>query len=239
MARRKVISTSKFEIIRVAADCFFTKGVSETSPRMIADALNMSTGNITYYFPSKEHLLSVFTEILCDFQQKMVEREASEGRSSVVALCLEFAIMAAMCEEDEIIKDFYHSTYVSDLCLEIIQGSDIRRAKKVFAEYCTDWTDEKFAEAETIVSGVEYTTLKTNKYSPPLETRIRGALHLILGIYQVPQELREKKIEQVLNMDYRAIGRRMITDFKGFVHQYTDHAFDAMIEQIRKSAAEE
>ena len=234
MARRKVITTTKYEIIQVAADCFFNKGVTHTSPKMISEVLNISTGNITYYFKSKEHLLAVFVKMLCDFQWKMMEKEADEGFSSVMAICLELAAMAAMCDEDEIAKDFYHSSYTSDLCLEIIQGNDIRRAKQVFAEYCPDWTDEKFAEAETIVSGVEYTTLKTTAHSTPLDMRIEGALETILATYNVPENLRKAKIQKVLGMDYRSIGRRVLKEFKEYVQKTNDDAFEAMIAQIRE-----
>ncbi len=233
VARRRVISTAKYEIVQTAGELFFNRGVSGTSPQLLAKTLNMSTGSISYYFPSKEHLLAVFVEMLCDFQWKLMEKEADEGYSSVMAICLELAAMASMCEEDEVAKDFYHSAYTSDLCLEIIQASDIRRAKMVFAEYCPDWSDERFAEAETIVSGVEYTTLKTTSVSPTLDMRIHGALETILTVYQVPEELRRKKIDRVLEMDYRAIGRRVLKEFMDYIQKTNEEAFENLISQIR------
>ena len=60
VARRRSITTTKYEIIQVASEFFLNKGVSQTSPQMIAAELDMSTGNITYYFKNKEHLLAVF-----------------------------------------------------------------------------------------------------------------------------------------------------------------------------------
>lgn len=235
MARKRIISTTKYEIIQSAAEFFLNKGVTLTSPQMIAKELDISTGNITYYFPSKEHLLAVFVEMLCDFQREMMEKEANEGYSSVMAICLELAAMAAMCDEDEIAKDFYLSAYTSDLCLEIIQGNDIERAKQVFAEYCPDWSEEKFAGAVVITSGVEYTTLKTNAYSPELDIRIAGALETILATYDIPEELRRVKIGKVLGMDYRAIGRRVLKEFKEYVKKTNDEAFEALVTQIRRT----
>lgn len=233
MARAE--TTTKYDIIQTAYEFFFTNGFSNTYPRMIAEKLGLSTGNITYYFKNKEQLLAVFVEMLCDFQWKMMEKEADEGHSSIMAICLEFAAMASMCDEDEIAKDFYHSAYTSDLCLEIIQRSDADRAKQVFAQYCPDWTDEKYAEAEAIVSGVEYATLKTNACSPPLEMRIAGALETILATYNVPDELRKTKIQKVLAMDYRSIGRRVLKEFKDFVQKTNDDTFESMFSQIRKA----
>lgn len=235
VARKRTMPTTKYEIIQVASEFFLNQGVSQTSPQMIAGELDISTGNITYYFKNKEHLLAVFVEMLCDFQWKMMEKEANEGHSSIMAICLEFAAMASMCDEDEIAKDFYHSAYTSDLCLEIIQRNDAKRAKQVFARYCPEWTDEKFAEAEMIVSGVEYATLKTNACSPSLEMRIAGALETILATYNVPEELRKMKIQKVLGMDYRTLGRRVLKEFKEFVQKANDDAFEAMISQIRRA----
>ena len=39
--------------------------------------------------------------------------------------------------------------------------NDAERSKEVFKDYCPDWTDENFAEAEVLVSGIEYATLMT------------------------------------------------------------------------------
>ena len=164
MARTRVNST-KLEIIRVATNMFLEKGVTATTAKNISDELGISTGNLTFHFPTKEHILAELVELLCDFQGKMMELEAKEGVSSIMAICLEFATMAAICEEDEIAKDFYISTYKSPMCLAIIRKNDIRRAKQVFKEYCSDWSDERFEEAEILVSGIEYSTLMTSGVS--------------------------------------------------------------------------
>lgn len=49
----------------------------------------MSTGNLTFYFPTMEHLLTELVGLLCKFQWKMLEEEAAEGNSSLLAVCLE------------------------------------------------------------------------------------------------------------------------------------------------------
>ncbi len=235
MATKRVKRT-KLDIIKCASKFFFEQGYSATSPRHICDELDIYTGNITYYFPTKEQLLSVFVEMLVDFQWEMMEKEADEGLSSVMAICLEFATMAAMCEENEVAKDFYLSSYASDLCLGIIQKNDIKRAKQVFGEYRAGWTDEQFAEAEMLVSGIEQTTLRTNSFSPPLEIRIAGALEAILAIYGVPEETRKFKIKKVLAMDYRKISRRVLSEFKDFVDKTNEQAFEELFRRGQKRA---
>ena len=91
--------------------------------------------------------------------------------------------MAAVCEKDPIAKEFYLSTYSSPLCLDIIRRNDAERNKKVFKDYCPEWSDEQFAEAEVLVSGIEYATLMTAGDPVSLETRISGALNNILSIW--------------------------------------------------------
>ena len=186
---------------------------------MIADELDTSTGHISFYFPSKDDMLAVLTNMLCGFQRKMMEQEAGEGISSLLSICLELMVMAAACEENEIAKDFFVSSYSSLKCLSIIHKNDADRAKEVFAEYCSDWSEEQFKSAECLVAGIEYATLNTIDKSVPFETRISFALNAIMMIYNVPEDIRKIKIEKVLAMDYRSIGKRIFNEFKEYVEQ--------------------
>ncbi len=211
--------STKNKILRVSTTMFLEVGYSKTSPQMIAKELKVSTGNLTYYYPTKEHLLAVLTDLLCKYQWKLIKEEADDGMSSLLALCFELMTMAAACEESEVAKDFFVSTYQSPKCLEIIHNNDTARAKEVFAEYCSDWTDEQFREAEILVAGIEHATLNAIDKTVPLETRISGALNTIMTIYNVPEEIRKKKIEKVLAMDYRSIGKRIFNEFKDYVEK--------------------
>ena len=211
---------------------FLEQGYSATSPKHIVNALQTGTGNLTYYFPTKEHLLAVLVDMLCDFQWRMMEREADDGISSIMAICLELAAMAAICETDPVAKDFYTSSYASPMCLEIIRKNDTARAKCVFADFCPNWTDEQFAEAEVLVSGIEYATLMTAGDPVSLETKIAGALNAILQIYQIPADIRKMKIQRVLQMDYRTIAQRTLIAFKHFVDRTNEQA----LEQLHRQA---
>ncbi len=217
------------EIIRVASNCFLQDGYTKTTVSAMCKKLNMSPGNLNFHFPTKEHLLAQLTDMLGRFQWKLMEQEAKDGYSSIMAICLELLTMASACQQDEIAKDFFLSTYRSELCMNIIRKNDKERAKLVFGAYCPDWNDEKFEEAETLVSGIEYATLLTTEHSASLELRIGGALDTILGIYNVPKELRKQKIEKVLAMDYKAFGLRILEEFRNFVDTQTQQAlFDLL-----------
>ena len=108
---------------------FLEKGYTKTTAKNIGDVLEMSTGNLTYYFPTKEHILALLVKDLCHFQREMMEQEMNEGKTSLMALCLELTAMAAICDENEIIKDFYISTYTSPMTLDLIRQNDKQNAR--------------------------------------------------------------------------------------------------------------
>jgi AcrR family transcriptional regulator len=225
MARINKGALTKLEIVQEASKQFLEKGFTGTTVSSIAKDLQMSTGNLTFHYPTKDHLLAELVDMLCEFQWKEMEREADDGISSVLAVCLELTAMAGACEDDEIIKDFILSSYTSPLCLAVIRKNDTERAKRVFKDYRPDWTHEQFAGAEVLVSGIEFGTLMTAGDPISLETRITGAIHNILGIYGVPTDVRELKIKKVFAMDYRSIGKNAIADFKNHVAQTNEQAF--------------
>lgn len=229
MAVLQKAKLTRLEIIKTATSMFLEVGYSKTSPQMIAKELGISTGNLTYHYPTKEHLLAALVDKLCEFQWKFMMDEADDGISSLLAVCLEMMSMASACEEDEIAKDFFISAYQSPVCLEIIQKNDTIRAKEVFAEYCPDWTDEQFKEAEILVSGIEYATLNAIDKSVTLETRIAGALNAIMTIFNVPEKIRMIKIEKVQAIDYRAVGKRIFKEFKEYVEMTNEQAFEDLI----------
>ena len=216
---------TKNEIIRLAANRFLKDGYTKTSIHGLCKELNMSTGNLTFHFPTREHLLAELVDMLCEFQKNLMEEEAAEGYSSLLAFCLELMSMAAACEQDEVAKDFFLSAYRSQMCMELIRKNDKERAKEVFREYCPDWTEEQFEEAELLVSGIEYATLMPTSGSAPLEVRVNGALQTILSIYDVPKEVREQKVQKVLSMDYKTLGLDTLRKFRKYVDETTEQAF--------------
>ena len=148
MARRRV-NTTKYEIIQQGTKLFLEQGYYATSPKHICDELDISTGNLTYYFPTKEHLLAELVQMLCKFQGKLLkDMVQEEGATSLLAVCLELATMASMVEESEIARDLFQSAYSSPMCLEIIRRNDTQRSRHLYKEYCPDWSEEQFVEAQ-------------------------------------------------------------------------------------------
>jgi hypothetical protein len=117
------------------------------------------------------------------------------------------------------------------MCLAIIRRNDTQRAMKVFASHRPEWNKEQFAEAEILCSGIEYATMVSAGDPVALETRVAGALNNILGIYNIPRELRDEKIRRVFEMDYRKLGLRILSAFKAYVNEANDQAFQELLKQ--------
>ena len=227
-------STTRNEIIQVACEYYFEKGYSATSPKMIASALDISPGNLTYHFPTKEHLLSVVVQMLCEFQWKLLGIEAEKGIDSVGSVCLEMMTVAAACQEDEIARDFFTAAFQSKMCRDYLRNDHINRAKRIFADHCSDWTDEDFVQAELLIMGIQYITITADDSILPLKTRIRGALEYILNIYGIDNRTRQKEIDKVLQMDCRQLGRNVLTEFIKYINETNEQAFSEMLAGRRR-----
>lgn len=217
-------TSTRIRIIRLGARLFIEEGYSRTSFSRIAKELDISLGNMTFYFPTKEHLLAILCNELCSFQRALMEKEIGEGYSNLLSYCLELTSMTAICEEDAVARDFFHAIYTSPLSLDIIRDNDTEKTRAVFGEFRPEWTDGKWIEAENLVSGIEYGTIMTREERTPLPLQIEGGLEAIMTLYGVPEEVRRRKIEKVLSMDFRALGRRILGEFKSYIEKTNEEA---------------
>ena len=99
MARVKKQSPMRLAIIQAATELFFEKGFSKTTAAAVCEKARVGTGNLTSYFPTKEHILDVLVKMMIDFQWQRMEEASDEGKSSLLAYCLELTMMAAISEE--------------------------------------------------------------------------------------------------------------------------------------------
>lgn len=229
MSPAKKVNATKKEIIQVATHMFLEKGFTDTSVKSICDQLGISTGNLTFHYPTKEDLLAVLVQMLGVYQWKMMGRAVHEGNSSVMAFCLELPAMASICETNHIGKDFYLSAYTYPKTLEIIRANDVARAKRVFAPYCKKWDDGDYIMAEDLVSGIEYATLMTTSASMPLEQRVNRALDVILGIFGVPMQMRQSYIRNLSTVNYRNLGNQVLDGFIQYVHEISEADLEKLI----------
>ena len=233
MARTRKPSPMKAAIIKAASELFFEKGFSKTTSAELCKKIDIGTGNLTFYFPTKEHILSVLVQMMIDFQWKEMEAQTDEGKSSLLAYCLELTTLAAIGEEIPQMHEFLTAAYSHPTTLDLIRSNDVEKIKRVFAEYTEGWDDEKFIETETLISGIEYATLMHTEHTATLEHRIEGALNTIMMMFCVPEELRKAKIKKVLAMDYRAIGRKVYEEFKEYVTESNENALDEVLKHTK------
>jgi len=231
LAGKRGPTPTKQIIIKSTSELFFENGFSKTTATELCKKANISTGNLTFYFPTKEHILADLVKMMCDFQWREMENAADEGRSSLLAYCLELTTMVAVGEEIPQMYDFFIAAYAHQIPLDIIRANDVEKIKKVFAEYTEGWDDERFIETEALISGIEYATLSSTEHSASMEHRIEGALNTIMMLFDVPEETRKMKVAKVLAMDYRAIGRKVYENFKRYVTETNEHN----LEEISKS----
>lgn len=226
MGARNRINT-RLEIIQVALRLFLREGFTNVLVSDITKEIGISKGTFTFHFPTKESLLAELIESLCAFQWQVMDQEVAEGNTSLNAYLFELATMAGSCYENPIAKELYIAAYVHPMTLCIIRENDTIKAKKIFEEYCPDWKDTDFALAENIVSGIEYAMFVTeNEIGIALDDKIAGSLDAIMKIYGVPKEVRDRSIHNVLEMDYRRIGQRILRDFSDYVETVNRKALE-------------
>jgi AcrR family transcriptional regulator len=233
VARRRSPSPIKAVIIKAATELFFENGFSRTTPHEVCEKADVGTGNLTYYFPTKEHMLSTLVQMMIDYQWKEMENATDEGKSSLLAYCLELTTLVAINEEIPQMQDFLTAAYSHPMTLDLIRANDAEKIKQVFADYTQGWDDERFIETEAIISGIEYGTLMRTAHTVSAERKIEGALNAILLLFGVSEEIRRLKIAKVLAMDYRAIGRRVYTEFKRYVTEANEQALDEILKNTR------
>ena len=224
MARTRKPSPMRAAIIKAASELFFDKGFSKTTSSEVCKKADVGTGNLTFYFPTKEHILAVLVEMMCDYQWKEMENAADEGKSSLLAYCLELTTLVAIGEEIPQMQDFLMAAYTHPMTLDFIRANDKEKIKRVFEQYTNEWDEERFTETEAIVSGIEYATIMTREERTPLPLQIEGGLDAIMTLYGVPEETRRKTIREVLDMDYRALGRRILSEFKEYIEKTNEAA---------------
>lgn len=210
---------TRLQIVRLGAKLFIEEGYSKTTMKRISRALDLSPGNITFYFPTKDHLLAVLISELFDFQGLMIEKNEKNGKSLLFAYCLEFVAIAAACAESEVAKDFYTSAYSSPHTLDLIRKNDTQKAKAIFGDFCKSFSESDWIATENIVSGIEYGTIMTSEKNAEIHLTIEKALDAILCLYAVPEALRAQNINGVLSMDYRTLGKRILCDFQQYINE--------------------
>jgi len=90
--RQKGTTNTKYEILYVSMKSFLEKGYTKSYITTIAKTLQMSTGNLTFWFPTKEYILAEMLKELCAFQAQADAKEADKKYSLLIEYLFEIRL---------------------------------------------------------------------------------------------------------------------------------------------------
>ena len=218
--RQKGATNTKYEILYLAMKFFLEKGYTNSYVTTMAKTLHISTGNLTFWFPTKEHILAEMVKELCAFQiHTEVKKKASEY-AILIDYLFELAMFASVCEENPNIKDLVIASYTQPLPLAVIRANDTERSKRTFEKFCMEWSDTEFILAENVASGIECAMFMTeNAEKLTFEQRVTSSLEAIMKVYEVPKEIQQSVLKEVMAMDYRSSGNHVFETFFDYVEE--------------------
>ena len=232
MARRKS-NLTKLEIMQVAMRMFLEKGFTNTSAKAISNELNISTGNLTFYFPTKEHMLLELTKEITAFHTKCIDKVEKEN-DDLFSYCWEVVAQIMLCEENEQGKDIYLAIYSYPLTLQYVKEWTAEKNQRILGDRLKDWTYERFRRVENVTCCIERSALTepcTDIYT--IEDKIRLILTCLLKIYDINLEEREKVIKKILDTDYHKMGHDLLKQLTKYVEKQNQQAINEAINEIK------
>ena len=233
MARRKS-NLTRLEIMQVAMRMFLEKGFTNTSAKAISNELNISTGNLTFYFPTKEHMLLELTKAITAFHTKCIDKVAKEN-DDLFSYCWEVVAQIMLCEENEQGKDIYLAIYSYPLTLNYVKVWTAEKNQRILGDRLKDWTYERFRRVENVTCCIERSALTepcTDIYT--IEDKIRLILTCLLKIYDINLEEREKVIKKILDTDYHKMGHDLLKQLTKYVENQNKQALENAKTETRR-----
>lgn len=209
---------TRYKILLCATRLFLEKGYTDTYVTTITNMLKISTGNLTFHFPTKEHILAELVKELNMFQQHIEEEAEPAEYSLPVAYLLELVVFASFCDDNPNVRNLIEAAYTHPLSLEVIRSNDSQRVKRVFGEFCPEWTEAEFVQAENVVSGIEYAMYRMeNTQTLSFEQRVTSSIDAIMKVFDVPKSVRRTIIAEVMSVDYKDQGSRIFEEFSNHI----------------------
>lgn len=209
---------TRYKILLCATRLFLEKGYTDTYVTTITNMLKISTGNLTFHFPTKEHILAELVKELNMFQQHIEEEAEPAEYSLPVAYLLELVVFASFCDDNPNVRNLIEAAYTHPLSLEVIRSNDSQRVKRVFGEFCPEWTEAEFVQAENVVSGIEYAMYRMeNTQTLSFEQRVTSSIDAIMKVFDVPKSVRHTIISEVMSADYKDQGSRIFEEFSNHI----------------------
>lgn len=216
---------TKLRIIQAGAKLYLDEGFTATTNVQICKETGIRTGQLTFHFPTKEHLLLEVTKHLMKFHWKCIDEMNKHCGDPLLAYCMELAASIALCEENEKARDIYVSMYTLPMTLQYMKDWNAEKAYHLFGGRHPLWTMQDFWELEYVTTGIELGALMTpcdEEFT--LERKIARSLDCLMTIYKVSEGERVSVIQQVMTHDYRSIGRQILEEFNVYITDATEIA---------------
>jgi TetR/AcrR family transcriptional repressor of nem operon len=134
-------TTTRDQIIEAADRLFYQKGYEHTSFSDISDAVEISRGNVTFHFKTKDEILEAVIELRLDRTQRMLEQWEAKGErcEDRIKSFINILIMNRA-------KIMHYGCPVGTLCTELakLDHSALTHANKLFGLF-RDWLSRQFS----------------------------------------------------------------------------------------------
>ena len=140
----------KEKILFTARELFNERGYNDVSMRNIADALQISVGNLTYHFKRKEDLVeAVIVKQHENYKKKIIPRNLQE---------LNILFKDLLTHEEKNSYYFRHYTQLAQLCPKVyeIQVEVIGDMNNLFFTVFCDFQKQGLMQQEGIPNQIEY-----------------------------------------------------------------------------------
>lgn len=216
---------TKLRIIQAGARLYLDEGFTATTNMQICKQTGIRTGQLTFHFPTKEHLLLEVTKHLLKFHWKCIDEMHERFGDPLLAYCMELAASFALCEESPQARDIYVSMYTMPMTLQYLKDWNAEKSYHLLGGRHPLWTTQDFWELENVTTGIELSALMTpcdEEFT--LERKIARSLDCLMTIYKVLESERERVIQQVMTHDYRQIGKQILQEFDSYIMEATELA---------------
>lgn len=227
MARRASINTTRAEIVQTGIHLMLEKGYKQSTIKELSEILGISKGNITFYYPTKEHLLLELTNEVLEFHMKCINRVRGDGYDDLLAYCWEVVAQIVICEDYEKMRELYLQIYTHPLTMSRVKDWTADKNYQLLHRHLPEWTPQRFRIFENVACCIERSALTepcTEEY--PLETKVIITLDSLLKLYDVEKPAREKLIKQILDLNYHEVGRALHKEFIDFVEKANQKALE-------------
>ncbi|MBE7045454.1 MAG: TetR/AcrR family transcriptional regulator [Ruminococcaceae bacterium] len=208
------LSETEIKIVECATRLFLKKGFSKTTQRMIAEESGFGLGTITYHYRAKEDLLRLLMEELMDYHLDVIEDTSNKTEDNLFAYAIEITVQIALCENNKMAWDLYHSAYSHPETFTYIKDWAARKNHKLLGDKTPDLSEEDYRNLENITSGIELAALTSpcDRYFT-LKDKIRLTLEVLMKAYDIPQAEQKEVIERVLSLDCEKLAAEMFAKF--------------------------